>query len=536
MKRCKLFRGVESGIIGANTPDFRVRNVKTGGVIFRAGTRGRHLYVIESGKVGVRTATANGKPMAIETLTAGEVFGELDIVDGGRRSADTFALTKCRLILIPRKTFLSMLQSSRKLERNLLRMVTGRLRQGIRIIARLEDEHVSSTRARLRRFESLMDAAYLVHSSLNLRTLLSIILDTAVELVNAGRGTLYLIDEEKHELCSRVATGSKSIDIRLALGEGIAGHVARTGEVVNLADAYSDPRFNPEVDRISGYVSRTMLCMPLTNGKGATIGVVQLLNKSAGRFDREDETFIAALSVHAATAIENARLAERMIGEERLSAVGRMAGAIVHDIKNPLNTLRLSAEFIAGKTGDPDVEHVTGIMINQIDRFDSMAQEILEFSRGTTSLKIRSVGIGEILRTVEEIYGAELKKKGVSLRRRLGFRGEVEVDFDKIVRCLQNIVGNALDVIPRDGTIGITTGRRGPFFRIDVTDNGPGIPEEIVSRIFEPFVTRKKKHGTGLGLAIVKKIVRDHGGTVEVASAPGKGTKLSLFLPVKARG
>jgi signal transduction histidine kinase len=529
----ELFMGVDRAILEKHLPAVTdLRHLK-GSVIFRAGSRGSALYLILSGKISLVKRGPAGEEVMLGTLTRGEVFGELDIIDGGRRSSDAVALTDCRLLRIPRRTFAVMLKKSPTLGYNLLKALAGRLRGSDRVCMRLEEEHASTMRAWTRRFESLMDAAYLVHSSLNLRTLLTIILDTAVKLVDAERGTLYLIDEEKGELCSRVVTGSTSIDIRLALGEGIAGHVACTGEVVNLADAYSDPRFNPKVDRVSGFVSRAMLCMPMRNRKGRTIGVIQLLNTAAGRFTTDDEIFVGALGVHAAHAIENARLADRMIAEERLSAVGRMAAAIVHDIKNPLHVLRLSAELLGGKGTDPEVRQVTDIMIDQIDRFDSMAQEIIEFSRGTTSLKIRPVGVEEIVRTVIDIYSAEVRRRGITLRKKVGFRGRVGVDFDKIVRCLQNIIGNALDVLPRGGTLGISTARQGPFFKIAVTDDGPGIPEEIRDRIFEPFVSSGKAHGTGLGLPIVKKIVKEHRGTVEVASQRGRGTRISISLPVR---
>ncbi len=128
------------------------------------------------------------------------------------------------------------------------------------------------------------------------------------------------------------------VAIRLPIGKGLAGHVARTGEVVNITDAYSDPRFNPEIDRKSGYSTRTVLCMPMRNKNGEIIGVFQLLNKRIGHFGPEDEAFIEALSVHAAIALENARMAQEMVQNERLSAVGQMSSTILHDIRCPITT------------------------------------------------------------------------------------------------------------------------------------------------------------------------------------------------------
>ena len=130
------------------------------------------------------------------------------------------------------------------------------------------------------------------------------------------------------------------IEIRLPIGKGLAGFVAEKGETILIPDTYADPRFNPEIDKQSGYRTRNMLCMPMKNKDGKLIGVFQLLNKKEGAFDAEDVNFIDAFSAHASVAIENARLAQEMVQNERLSAVGRMASVIIHDIKNPMGALK----------------------------------------------------------------------------------------------------------------------------------------------------------------------------------------------------
>ena len=122
--------------------------------------------------------------------------------------------------------------------------------------------------------------------------------------------------------------------------------MAKTGEIVNIPDAYNDPRFNPEVDKKTGYRTNNMLTMPMRNRDGKIIGVFQMLNKKGGPFTPQDEEFLNALSIHASIAIENARMAQEMVNNERLSAVGRMASTIIHDIKNPMGTLRVYAQVM----------------------------------------------------------------------------------------------------------------------------------------------------------------------------------------------
>ena len=343
------------------------------------------------------------------------------------------------------------------------------------------------------------------------------------------------MDEAKGELWSHVVSGTRTAEIRLAIGEGIAGHVARAGVVVNITDAYRDPRFNPAIDRVSGYVTRSMLCMPLRDRKNAVIGVFQLLNKKGGPFDDEDEFFIEALSGHAANAIGNARQAEQMVQEGRLSIVGRMAASIVHDIRNPLNMLSLSTEIIGSKTSDPEILNILEMMDNQIERFGSMAEEIIDFSRGTALLDIGRVDVPELIDAVTAIFSDKIEQRDIRLKRRMRYDGAFEGDFNKLLRLLQNLIGNALDAMRRGGTLGIAVVKVGPLLRFEISDDGPGIPEEIRGRMFEPFQTHGKKHGTGLGLAIVKKIAEDHHGSVRAESEEGKGTRMIVTLPLKQK-
>jgi diguanylate cyclase (GGDEF)-like protein len=119
---------------------------------------------------------------------------------------------------------------------------------------------------------------------------------------------MYLVDREHQEIWSLVGLGLTLEEIRIPMGKGIAGHVSRTGETINLTDAYADPRFEPDVDRRLGYRTRTLLCLPILNKANTVVGVLQLLNKSNGPFNTEDTDFLRALSVHCAIAIENAQL------------------------------------------------------------------------------------------------------------------------------------------------------------------------------------------------------------------------------------
>ena len=155
--------------------------------------------------------------------------------------------------------------------------------------------------------KALREVGTALGTTLDLDQLLELILDKITEALEADRATLYLLDEANDELVSRIAHGPDVRSIRLKIGHGIAGHVARTGKPLHVRDAYKDPRFSPEWDMLSGYRTHSILAAPMKNHLGRTIGVVQVLNKKRGEFTDVDKVILAALSTQAAVSIDNSR-------------------------------------------------------------------------------------------------------------------------------------------------------------------------------------------------------------------------------------
>jgi signal transduction histidine kinase/putative methionine-R-sulfoxide reductase with GAF domain len=145
-------------------------------------------------------------------------------------------------------------------------------------------------------------------TTLDLDQLLELILSKLTEALEADRATLYLLDEANDELVSRIVQGREVQSIRLKVGAGIAGHVAKTGKSLHVKEPYKDPRFNAEWDMISGYRTRSILAAPMKNHLGRTIGVIQVLNKKRGEFTDTDAIILAALATQAAISIDNSRL------------------------------------------------------------------------------------------------------------------------------------------------------------------------------------------------------------------------------------
>eukprot|EP00727_Mastigamoeba_balamuthi_P009031 m51a1_g4750 hypothetical protein (1508) ;mRNA; r:400532-409181 len=167
------------------------------------------------------------------------------------------------------------------------------------------------------KYQALLEVAESLALHLESEDLTEMILQRARELVDAERSSLFLYDAQTNELCSQVAEGTAE-GIRFPANHGIAGHVVMTGEVQNIKDAYSDPRFNVEIDKQTGFRTSTIICVPIKNHAGQVIGVTEIINKNkAGEFTKEDEELLKAFSIFCGLALHNASLYDRALHQEK---------------------------------------------------------------------------------------------------------------------------------------------------------------------------------------------------------------------------
>ena len=158
---------------------------------------------------------------------------------------------------------------------------------------------------------ALVNIGQAVAAEKDIDLLIKTIAEETKTAMNADRCTIYLYDKENNELYSKVATGLDTKELRIPADKGLAGHVLKTGETINIKDAYSDSRFNPDVDKKTGYRTKTILCMPIKNFNQEIIGVFQVLNKFDEYFTPDDEDLLIAIASSAGISLENARLFER---------------------------------------------------------------------------------------------------------------------------------------------------------------------------------------------------------------------------------
>jgi sigma-B regulation protein RsbU (phosphoserine phosphatase) len=181
-----------------------------------------------------------------------------------------------------------------------------------------------------RNLKALLGVAKALAGEIELDHLLEVIVDKAAEVMDAERATLFLYDQPRNELWSKTTQKLEINEIRVPLGVGIAGTVAKTRALVNISDAYADSRFDPSFDQQTGYRTRSILCLPLIGNRDSLVGVIQVLNKKNSQtFDDIDESLLAGLSDHITVALERGRLIEAYIEKERLEEGLKLA----HDIQ-----------------------------------------------------------------------------------------------------------------------------------------------------------------------------------------------------------
>ena len=362
--------------------------------------------------------------------------------------------------------------------------------------------------------------------------LLDTILNETAIILDADRTSLFLYDESSDELWSKIAEKSLN-EIRFSINKGIAGYVARTRQLLNISDVYKCEMFNPEFDVKTGFYTKNMLCAPLESNKGNLIGVIQVLNKKKDSFIRDDEEILRTFASLVAVLIENARLSERNLKREKNAAIGEMARTIVHDLKNPMTTIRGYAQLMSMKA--PDLIKPANIIMTEIDRLSNMAYDLLAFSNEREDLlEFERINCQDFFSEIFAFLKRDFKSKSIEINCSIKFSGEVEICPDKIRRAIFNVAGNALDAMENGGKfdIDIFESSDNKNVILYLSDTGCGIPLNIKENVFEPFVSSGKKRGTGLGLAITRKIINAHNGSISVDSEEGKGSIFKIALPI----
>ena len=227
---------------------------------------------------------------------------------------------------------------------------------------------------------------------------------------------------------------------------------------------------------------------------------------------------------------------EQLSAAQKLSALGQLSASLAHEIKNPLSSIKGTAEILLDEfpTDHPKREFVE-ILLKETTRLNNTVEEVLQFSRrgmkGTEKEEANTEPLSQVIDRVASLLASQLRKKSITLTVAGWEEGKAFfVAGEKLSQVFLNIILNGIDATPPKGEIIVETSKNSAGLTVTVKDNGPGIPDEFKDKIFSAFYSTKES-GTGLGLSISKKIVESYGGTLTLSDAESGGACFIVFLP-----
>jgi two-component system NtrC family sensor kinase len=223
-----------------------------------------------------------------------------------------------------------------------------------------------------------------------------------------------------------------------------------------------------------------------------------------------------------------------LVRSERLAAIGKMSAVITHEVRNPLSAIGLNTELLEDELGNasPEAREVFRAIQHEVDRLTAITEDYLQFAR-LPKPKLAPEAINTLVGAAASFLREDLATRKVALELDLGPGDPIAlIDAAQIRQCLINLLRNAADAVVAKGggRVTLRTRRIEDRITVDVADEGVGIPQEVLSKLFDPFFSTKDG-GNGLGLALTQQIVRDHGGDITVESTVGKGTTFTLSVP-----
>jgi signal transduction histidine kinase len=397
------------------------------------------------------------------------------------------------------------------------------------------------------RIERLQALATTMIGTLDVQAMLELLRERLAALLDADYGWVVLREEDGRARLSvgrrQALTGTQSLELvapenYTALFErGMVVLIADDDRLAALAPAASDPA-----------VWSTMLGIPLIGEQGV-LGMICLAFERLRGLDGDEQRVLTSFARQAATVIENARLFDELhrkqaelIQSSKLAAVGTFAAGIAHEFNNLLAGMLGHAE-IGYRLDDPEEKnHSLDIVIQSCRRGRSITQGLLTFARRRDHKR----QLADVMTAIDEtlmLVELDLQKSQIEVVRDLDLVPPTVCDLGQISQVVLNLVTNARDAMkPHGGTLTVGLCERDGVIEISVADTGSGIPEELRDKIFEPFVTTKgalggsQTPGTGLGLSVSYGIVHHHGGEILVDSEVGRGTTMTVRLPVIAEG
>ncbi|MBN1850327.1 MAG: GAF domain-containing protein [Deltaproteobacteria bacterium] len=391
-------------------------------------------------------------------------------------------------------------------------------------------------------YRTFRDISTLVHSSSDVKEVLELVVKKATEAVDAKGALLRILNLETSqlELSAFYGLSERYLSKGHVSTAKVITDLCRQNKVIIISDVQTNPRVQyPREAQEEGIAS--MVDLPLTLGHHV-VGIIRIFFSDKREFSEEHIYFLVAIAEQSALAIDKARLIEKQqaqyqhlaIQTEKLSALGRMAAGIAHEINNPLGGILLFGSNLIKKVPKESALHDgLEVIINESKRCKRIIQDLLEFSRERPPSKAMA-NINDIIEKALIILENEFRLKHIQINKDLSEKiPDLLLDSGQLQQVFVNILINAVEAIQEKGVIIVQSSMAFNPERVlvEITDTGSGVSQEQLSHVFEPFFSTKPK-GTGLGLALSYGIVRNHDADIHVNSHPGEGTCFIIEFPV----
>jgi len=390
-----------------------------------------------------------------------------------------------------------------------------------------------------------------VSPTTSLDELLQRVLDLTLEAIGADRGCMLVTDSRTDRIEPRVVShrGTANVTERMPISTSIVEYVIHNGQGVRTSDAQHDSRFDSGQSIVQSGI-REAMCVPM-RGRYELMGVIYVDTtrpsgdfrnfSNSSRFNDQLLMLLLAIGRQSALAIENQRYQDALVTSERLAGVGQTVAIMSHHIKNILQGLRGGGYLIdAGlKTKNDDmILKGWGVVERNQDRIYNLVMDLLTFSKERTP-RLTMNDINGIVRDVVELLQTRLTESEIGCEISEGSQIPSSLyDAEGLHRAILNIATNAIDALEgcEQPCIRIRSGfdTAQEQIWVEIEDNGPGIDEEELPRLFSLFESTKGFKGTGLGLAVSQKILQEHGGRIDVRTKSGVGTCFRLEWPYQS--
>ena len=410
-------------------------------------------------------------------------------------------------------------------------------------------------------YETRMDLLHKIGEKVGSVSDLSKLVEQIVKMtqhaIEASASSVLLLDDSGNDLVFDVVLGgAKSTlkHLRISTQSGIAGWVARNGKPLIVNDVSQDERFNRQIDNTTGFVTRSIMCAPMTVQR-KVIGVLEVLNKDDGTdFSVQNLETLLSVASTAAMAIENLRLHKSAIDEyenrikiqeqlrhsQLLASLGEMTAGIAHEISNPLSSILLHCDLMLSEEMPSWQNRDLRIVRDEARRASKIMRSLLTYSHQSTP-RLRRLDLHKVLNKVMNIRLYTWGARSITAHKNLAagplfIRGS----SSQLTQVFVNLLLNAEDAIKEaakanGGNIIVASRIHGKWAEASVADDGTGISEGKLSQVFNPFFTTKALgKGTGLGLSTCRAIVTDHNGLIRIENNDMGGATFTVELPLGA--